>query len=857
VKNKMEYYSTGVPGIDEKIKGLNIGDNVVWQIDSIDDYRYLAGSFAFKALDDNRKVVYFRFASHEEILPDRDGIERFDFDPGEGFESFTSRVNYEIERQGKEVYYVFDCLSELLSSWANDLMIGNFFMVICPRLFELETIAYFSVMRNSHSDKAISRIRKTTQLLIDAYRFEGDFYIHPLKVENRYSHTMFLPHLQSGEKFKPVTDSVKIVKLFSNIDKKGSGPVKGKLDYWDRLFIRAGELADNTCGDEAACRMRDRICSMMISENPRILSLAKKYLSLKDLLEIKDRFIGTGFIGGKSAGMLLARKILSRDKKLKWDDISEAHDSFYVGSDIFNSYIVENKLWKLHMKQKNLDSYFKSGEELQERLLKGFFPDEVKEQFQQIVEYFGASPVIVRSSSLLEDAFGNAFAGKYESIFCANRGTPSQRYEAFEDAVRKVYASTMSRDALTYRKVKNLHESREQMALLVQRVSGSHHKRYFFPDAAGVGFSHNTYVWNEKLSPDAGMLRIVFGLGTRAVNRVEGDYPRMAALDNPGIRPYSTRDDFKRFSQRKVDLINIEKNSLSSLNFLDLSDQLKGIDTELMCDNDYETARALKRKSYPILTLNGLLKRKDIVSAFRGMLKTLEKAYEYPVEIEFTLNFGEQRFFINLLQCRPLQTKAAGKRIAIESASENMGVFFKSRGNFIGGNVSMPVERIIYVNPRSYMNLNREDKYETARIIGRLNRVIDKNRTPSMLIGPGRWGTTTPSLGVCVNFYEINNFSFLIETALPEEGVMPEFSFGTHFFQDIVEADIFYAGLSGEEGSRGPDRDFLNSLENTLSKLLPRQEKFKGVIGVYDVSGKEMKLLSDIISRKLICVYRT
>ena len=119
------------------------------------------------------------------------------------------------------------------------------------------------------------------------------------------------------------------------------------------------------------------------------------------------------------------------------------------------------------------------------------------DQFAEMLDYFGQSPIIVRSSSLLEDNYGNAFAGKYESVFCANQGSPQKRLEDFLSAVRTIYASTMSEEALRYRAHRGLLDRDEQMALLVQRVSGGLHGDLFFPQVAGVGLSYNPYVWNE------------------------------------------------------------------------------------------------------------------------------------------------------------------------------------------------------------------------------------------------------------------------------------------------------------------------------------------------------------------------
>nr|HPN73644.1 PEP/pyruvate-binding domain-containing protein [Candidatus Omnitrophota bacterium] len=349
-----------------------------------------------------------------------------------------------------------------------DLMIGNFFMVTCPYLYELDTVAYFALIRNYHSYKTIARIRETTQLLIDVYDCNGEFYVHPLKVWNRYSPTMFLPHLKQADKFTPITDSVEATRALCYMKNPVIEAGKRNLDYWDRLFMKGEELLDSSAPAEEIKKMISLYSNVMISKDAKILSLVEDNFSLEDLLEIKARMIGTGIIGGKAVGMLLARKLLSKNPELKWEKWSEPHDSFYIGSDVFYSYIVQNGWWKLRLEQKTEKGYFEAARVLGEKMLHGKFPEEIRDQFQRIMEYFGQSPIIVRSSSLLEDGFGNAFAGKYDSFFLSNQGTPEERFIKFAEAVRKIYASTMSEDALVYRKQRGLDKLDEQMALLVQ-----------------------------------------------------------------------------------------------------------------------------------------------------------------------------------------------------------------------------------------------------------------------------------------------------------------------------------------------------------------------------------------------------
>ncbi len=852
--------STGIAGLDSVITGLRLGDNVVWQIDDIDDYINLVKPFVNQALKDKKKVIYLRFATHQELIKPSAQIKRYELKAQAGFESFTAKVNSIITQEGEGAYYVFDCLSELLLAWATDLMIGNFFMVTCPYLYELKTVTYFSILRNNHSFKSIARIRETTQLLMDVYHCEGSFYIHPLKVWNRYSSTMFLPHQKEGEQFVPITDSVNAVEILSDIRQKGAQSVKRNLDYWDRLFLEVETLVKSKASLKQKSEMVKRLCSIMIAKNKKILVLAICNFSLEELIEIKSRLIGTGFIGGKAVGMLLARKILSKTKQLDWQKLSEPHDSFYIGSDIFYSFIVHNRWWKLHMQQKSQEGYFSIARVLKEKMLFGIFPEEIMEHFQQIVEYFGSFPIIIRSSSLLEDDFGNAFAGKYESIFLANQGTPEQRYIQFAEAVKRIYASTMNEDALVYRKQRGLDKLDEQMALLVQRVSGSPHKNYFFPDLAGVGVSYNTYVWNKDIDPQAGMLRLVFGLGTRAVNRVEGDYPRMVALSDPSRRPYAEKDDLRKYSQHMVDLINTKGNIFQTISFEKLVSEKAFAGIERIADKDDESRelmrqRGLGDKDYWILTLDKVLAKKALISSLKKILELLEESYDYPVEIEFTINFTKNDGFkINLLQCRPLQTRGLGAKVKMPDKVNKTDKLFASQGYFLGGNISQKIDWIIYVNPQAYTKLTLTDKYETARIVGNLNRIIkNKEEMPTLLMGPGRWGTTTPSLGVPVKFAEINNVAVLAEVAFSAGNLMPELSFGTHFFQDLVETNIFYVALFPDKENCEFNLARLAGLNNFFAKFLPEAARYEDVIGVYDLSQVPYRIMSDVVSQKIIC----
>nr|MCR5591620.1 PEP/pyruvate-binding domain-containing protein [Lachnospiraceae bacterium] len=545
---------SGIPQMDENFDNIRLGDNVVWRVDNLEEFKLFMKPYVKQAIADKRNLIYFRFATHEPLLEPQEGLKIIEVELNHRFENFTVEIHELITREGRDAFYVFDCLSELQTAWATDLMMGNFFQVTCPYLFILDTVAFFPLIRGKHSFQAIAKIRDTTQLFLDVYADAENVYVRPDKVWNRYSETMFLPHLYvpaSGD-FRPILDGVQASRFYQVLGDNASAPDRGNMDSWDRFFNMAESMLENGMDVSEQCH---RMCDVMMSRDERLREMIKANFSPKDYLNVRKRMIGTGMIGGKACGMLLARKIIeNRCPEIRQK--FEPHDSFYIGSDVFYTFIVENHFWDLRIRQRNKEEYFTVAEEFAGKLLSGKFSREMEEQFVKLLEYYGQDPIIVRSSSILEDGFGNAFAGKYESVFCSNSGDMDQRLEELENAVRTVYASTMSRSALDYRSRRGLQERDEQMALLVQRVSGSYYGEYYMPCVAGVGYSYSPYRFMDGLDPNAGMLRLVMGLGTSAVDRTEGSYPRLVSLDSPKLTTSRNCTEKHQYSQRKLELMN-------------------------------------------------------------------------------------------------------------------------------------------------------------------------------------------------------------------------------------------------------------------------------------------------------------
>ncbi len=857
--NQFSYAKTGHSGLDFILEHLRLGDNVIWHIDTVNEYKSYARMFAKQSNKDGRKVIYINFDPENSLVEDIDRVKTYKLNPSNGFEDFTISLHNIIQSEGVLTFYIFDCLTTLLDSWASDLMISHFFAITSKYLYELDSISYFALQRNHHSHSSFSDMRENTQVLLDLYNMDNTTYIHPLKVEGRYSKTMFLPHLKSGVDMLPLTSSSDTAILFNSLSRQTSYFAGGSLDSWERMLIEASDLAySRDISEETENRKSSlfkKMLRLIIGRDDKILQLAEKHLNLMDLTQIGSRLISSGFIGGKAVGMHIARKILINEDNRKWQSLLEPHDSYYIGSDVFYAYIIDNGLWPLYKKHRKKEYFFEAAREIKSKMLIGSFTAEIKEKLIRMLQYFGQAPIIVRSSSLLEDSYGNAFAGKYESFFLVNQGTLEERYIALEDAIRKVYASTMREDALTYRKKRNLEENDEQMALLVQRVSGDYHRQYFYPLLAGVGFSRNTYTWDKSMSSEEGLLRLVFGLGTRAVNRIENDYSRIMALDFPKKQMLYGKGDLKQYSQHYADVLDTQKNELISIEKNELMEEDYNTDISLIASEDIEANRltkelGIKNKKYWILTYEKLIDETDFIKNMHSMMQTIQKAYGYPVDIEFTANFTEtENLVVNLLQCRPLQTKGIKVTTDIPKDVKNEKILFISEGNFMGGNIYQDIKRVIYVDAQGYTSLKESEKYQVARIIGKLTR--NSNDCPTIAIGPGRWGTTTASLGIPVSFSEISNISVLCEREFVTGGMKPELSYGSHFFQDLVEENIFYCALFAEKESVVFNENIVNSQKNILPDILPEESKYKDVIKV--VEPESMKIISNIVSNKVLC----
>jgi hypothetical protein len=596
----------------------------------------------------------------------------------------------------------------------------------------------------------------------------------------------------------------------------------------------------------------------MISDQLKYIKMARQWFTVADLKEIRRHKIGSGKVGGKAAGMLLAMRILKETAPPEIRDSFKIPVSYYLGSDVFYNFMSLNGLMHWNdQKYKTEDQMRADYPTLRKDFSKGQFPPEIIEGLDEILVEAGHKPLIVRSSSLLEDNFGTSFAGKYESIFLPNQGTYATKMNALTSAISQIYASIMDPDALLYRHHKDLADYDERIAILIQFVEGEQMGKYYLPHAAGVAFSRNLYRWSPQIREEDGFLRLVLGLGTRAVDLVADDCPRLVALSHPRLQPSSDVRSSRRYSQQNVDVIDLEANQFTAVPVQDvLAANYPPLRYAVQIEQDGYLANLLSHSTEykkMIVTFDGLLARTSFAKNIREALKLLETHYESPVDTEFTVEVVEndsQKPTINitLLQCRPQSHIKSEEEVALPANLKEEDIVFSTQ-RMVPQGIVQNIRYILFVTSEGYFSLtSQSERTELERAIGQLNAALKDQIY--IAVGPGRWGTSTPDLGVHVSYSDIFHARSLVELAGEAIGASPEPSFGTHFFQDLMEAKIYPLAVFLDDDDTIFNRDFFYVTQNRVLDFIsienPRVLNALRLIAVNDYrSNHHMDLIMD------------
>lgn len=583
----------------------------------------------------------------------------------------------------------------------------------------------------------------------------------------------------------------------------------------------------------------------LISDQLPYIHIAKEWFTLDDLADIRQRKIGHGRIGGKAAGMLLAYRILMTQADEELRGCLKKPESYYIGSDEMYAFMAMNELFHWNdQKYKTEPEMRAEYPQILQDFERGRFAIDISEQLRDLLGKLGNKPLIVRSSSLLEDSFGTAFPGKYESVFCPNQGSLEENLSALQRAIARVYASTLNPNALLYRRSRGLQDYDERMGLLLQIVQGGRFGRYFLPHAAGVAFSRNLYRWAPQIRREDGFVRLVWGLGTRAVDRVGNDYPRLVALSHPTLRPSNAPKQIQRYSQQFVDVLDLEKNSFETL---PISEVLTPDYPPLRYlaqryeEGDFSTLRtrvSAQDMKNLVLTFDQFLTRTPFAGRMRNILRLLEQAYHGPLDMEFTVQLSaldtpRPKLCIAVLQCRPQsQIQAAEGRLPNDLGKDD--ILFSTRFVVPRGHIER-VDYALFVPPEAYFALSTPAlRSDLVRAIGRLNAALKGQHF--VCFGPGRWGSSNPDLGVSIDYGDIYNAHALIELAGEGIGLPPEPSLGTHFFQDLLEAQIYPLAIYLDDTQNRFERRFFYEMPDRKEQFISIGAEIAGALRLVRVS---------------------
>jgi predicted nucleotidyltransferase len=616
--------------------------------------------------------------------------------------------------------------------------------------------------------------------------------------------------------------------------------IASAMERYQHTGISARELSVAT-----QVGLKTSLVRRLLTDHLDFIEISREYLEVEDFFDIFRHTIlvpkSHGKLGGKTSGLFLASHIL-RGAKDYSDLLTEIRipKTWYLPSDMLLLFLAYNNLDDVYnWKYLDIDQIREEYPHILQVFKSSRFPPDILQGISNALDDFGDTPLIVRSSSLLEDRMGAAFSGKYKSLFLANQGNRASRLAALLDALAEVYASIFSPDPIQYRAERGLLDQHEEMGIMIQQVVGTRAGRYFFPAFSGVGFSNNEFLWSPRIKREDGLLRLVPGLGTRAVDRVADDFPILIAPGQPNLRVNVTPEEILRYAPKKIDVIDLEENAFRTL---DLKEVLAEVGPEYPAlgqlisvheDGRIRTPVLLDvdfKKDDVIVTFEGLVSRTPFVSQMKSLFALLRNTMRTPVDIEFACDGNH--FY--LLQCRPQGYSLESVPSSIPRDIPESQVIF-SANRYVSNGKTSDITHIVYVDPDGYSKLSSlPDLQAVGRAVSNLNKILPKRRF--ILMGPGRWGSRGDiKLGVSVTYSDINNTSILIEMARKTGGYVPDLSFGTHFFQDLVESGIRYLPLYPDDPGVIFQESFLKNSPNIMPILLPEYAALANTVRVIDV----------------------
>ncbi|NLK27788.1 MAG: pyruvate, phosphate dikinase, partial [Clostridiales bacterium] len=634
----------------------------------------------------------------------------------------------------------------------------------------------------------------------------------------------------------------KTYELIKIVDKRDSDV--RKISQALSAYLKAVE--NREMSSEATKRwLKVELTRRFITDHPKSIAKIHNHIRVESFIELLDTFLcsprSIGRIGGKGSGFFLANQIIEAHKN-EFPEFKNilVPKTWYISSDEFESLLEDNGMDELNEhKYLDLADIRTSYPRIIHRLKNARLSPYILNELNHILDNCQDRPLIIRSSSLLEDQIDTSFSGKYKSLFITNTGSKSERLKQLVEGILEVYASIFSADSIQYRKERNLLDCNEQMGIMIQEVVGCKVGPYYFPLFAGVAFSNNELRWSPRIKREEGLLRMVMGLGTRAVDRVGEDYPLLLSPGQPNLRVNQSPYELLKYSPQYIDVIDLHNNQFLTLPIAELmkeyGDQIPNsnliasiLKNDIIMDLNPWTTNF--KTDTILVTFDGLIKNTSFIKQIRSILTLLQRELGYPVDIEFA---SDGKHFY-LLQCRPQSRNHDNSPVAIPTNIPAQSTVFTANKYISNGKVTN-IKTIVYVDPTEYSKISiHEDFLNIRNVISELNRILP--RRSFLLMGPGRWGSRGDiKLGVPVAYSDINNTAMLIEISQKQSKYEPELSFGTHFFQDLVEENIKYLPLYPEDPDVLFNQAFFQGSKNSLADILPAYAYLQDIVKIIKI----------------------
>jgi hypothetical protein len=517
--------------------------------------------------------------------------------------------------------------------------------------------------------------------------------------------------------------------------------------------------------------------------------------------EVGLHFIGEGSIGGKADGLVSLKKLLANAASLTSDFPGIAihiPQCLVIGGSVFETFIAGNGL-----------AYLGKGDETDEivaaAFLKGRMPEGVTNSLRRYLEDH-SYPLAVRSSGMLEDTLNHAYAGLYRTYMLSNdQPRMEERIENLIRAVKLVYASTFYESPKAYAKRIGHRPEAWQMAVIVQQVAGAAHKGYFYPAISGVAQSLNYYP-PTGTRPEDGVATIALGMGKQVVSgeralQFSPKYPK-------GAMQHDSVEDVLAHAQRRFYAVELEapytldargRDHLVRRHVSEAEDELP---VKMLAGTyvlaEHRIKETVRMDGPRVLTFAGVLKYDlfPLAGLLRRLLAMGETAMKVPVELEFAVDLasssGGDGARFSLLQMRPMTASKANISVTIESDEKKRARCYSRHA--IGNHDRQPISDVIYVKPAAF---DPGQTRSIARDVARLNAHAEGLKRRYLLVGPGRWGSADPWLGIPVRWTDISGVAAIVETASDKLNVEP--STGAHFFHNLVSLGISYLSVTRQE----------------------------------------------------------